>query len=249
MPAEESSNEAQESRSKFPLTRWTLIRRIAEGAAPDREAALGEVCRLYWPPVYAYLRSQGRSPHDAEDLTQGFFEQLLKGGAFARMRAENGRLRSYLLQALRNYLAGCHRQQSRLKRGGGTPAVFLDPATLESLAPWMEGSGGEAPDRAFERLWAVTVLDRAYGQVALRYRERDQTALFEALSPAIRVGGGAIDYGSAADRLGMTEPTLRVAMHRLRKHYGKALRETVAATLDSGEDAEEEMRQLMAVFA
>jgi len=252
MPSEEPSNPElpppSALPSKFPSTRWTLVRRIAEGAAPDREAALDEVCRLYWPPVYAYLRSRGESPHDAEDLTQGFFEELLKGEAFSKLRAENGRLRSYLLQSLRNHFAGNHLRKRRLKRGGGTPAFVLDPATLEALAPWIEGSVEVPPDRAFDRLWAATVLETAYGQVARRYRERGQATLIEALSPAIRAEGGKIDYAAAAERLGMAEPTLRVALHRLRKRYGEALRETVAATLDPGEDPEEELRQLRAVF-
>jgi len=121
----------------------------AEDAAPHREAALAEVCRLYWPPVFAYLRSQGKHSHDAEDLTQCFFG-FSKGEAFSKLRAENGRLRSYLLRSLRNLLPGNHLRKRRLKRVGGTSAVIVDPAALETLAPWIEGSGEEALDRAVD---------------------------------------------------------------------------------------------------
>jgi len=247
-PEPSARSDPSPSPSKFPSTRWTLVRRIAEGAAPDREVALDEVCRLYWPPVYAYLRAQGKHSHDAEDLTQGFFEQLLRGDAFSRLRAEQGRLRSYLLRALRNFLASEHVRERCLKRGGGTPAVIVDPAALEALAPWIEGVYEVPPDRAFDRLWAATVLENGFQRVARRYRERGQPTLFEALSSAIRAEGGNIDYAAASERLGIAEPTLRVAVHRLRKRYGEALREIVSATLDPGEDPEEELRQLRAVF-
>jgi len=253
MHSEESPSPEEPSpprpRSRFPTTRWTLIRRISEGDASERQAALGEVCLLYWPPIYAYFRALGKAEHDAEDLTQGFFEHLLKGGAFDRLDVACGKLRAYLLQSARNYLSGHRRRASAGKRGGGIPVLVLDPEQLKALAPWLESSSYGAPDLAFDRLWAATVLETAYGKVARRYRERGAGELFEVLAPAIRADGVEIDPTAAADSLGLNESAFRVALHRLRRAYRGALRDTVAETLVPGEDLEEELRQLMALFA
>lgn len=235
--------------SRFPTTRWTLIRRIAEGSPSEREAAWEEVCVLYWPPVYGYLRSCGVDAHEAEDLTQGLFAQLLKGEFIARMEQARGRLRSYLLAAAKNYRSGSLRRDSRAKRGGSSPAISIDPAKLEAFVPWIEGAAQAPPDLAFERLWAATVLEAAYAKLEQRYRERGREALFDALAPAIRTDGGELNQKAAAERLGMDEGALRVALHRLRRSYGEALRMTVAETLAPGEDVEEELRRLRAVFA
>jgi RNA polymerase sigma factor (sigma-70 family) len=240
---------ADRAASRFPTTRWTLIRRIAEGGASDRDAALEEVCVLYWPPVYGYLRSCGADAHEAEDLTQGLFAKLLKGESIARIEEGRGRLRSYLLTAAKNYWSGELRRKGRVKRGGSTPAFSIDPAKLEALAPWIEDDGQAPPDLAFERLWAATVLETAYAKLAQRYRENGREAFFDVLAPSIRTDGVEFDRGKAAEQLGMSDGALRTALLRFRRSYGDALRRTVADTLAPGEDVEEELRRLREVFA
>jgi len=247
-PPTSEPGSTSEPRSRFPTTRWTLIRRIVEGDPTQRGDALEEVCRIYWPPIYAYFRSRGTNDHEAQDLTQSFFARLLEGGAMERLDPNRGKLRAYLLQSAKHFHLSAGRRKNRAIRGGGAPALSVDPAKLEALRGFLAESGGDSPDTLFDRMWAETVMETTYERVARRYREAGKSELFEAISAVIRPDGGTYDAAAASARLGVSEPTLRVAVHRLRRAYGATLRQTVSETLAPGEDLEEELRQLRASF-
>ena len=232
----------------FPTTQWSLIVRAAADDPAERERALAEICRLYWPPVYAFIRSRGNSPHDAEDLTQGLFAELLERNDFAKADADHGRLRSYLLTAASNHLNSEHRRENRQKRGGGAVLLSFDAVDAESRCHIPELMDDLTPDRVFERQWAITVMEGVVYTLAQRYADKGQTELFNTLKPFINAADIAGPQGSLASQLGMTEQALRVAIHRLRQRYAEVLRQTVKATLGHGENVEEEIVCLMAAF-
>lgn len=232
----------------FPTTQWSLIVRAAADDPVDRERALSEICTLYWPPVYAFIRSKGHAPHDAEDLTQGFFAELLERNDFARADAAHGRLRSYLLIAAKNHLSSHHRNTHRLKRGGGAVLLSLDTASAEERCLIPEAIDTETPDRVFERQWAITVMETVLLALKERYEKKGQLELFLALRPYVMVTTSPDSVSAVAKTLGMTDAAVRVATHRLKQRYAELFRETVRSTLGRDEDLEEEVRWLMAAF-
>lgn len=232
----------------FPTTQWSLIVRAASDDAEDREKALAEICALYWPPVYAFIRSRGHSPHDAEDLTQGLFAELLERQDFAKADAAHGRLRSYLLTAACNHLNSDHRRVSRQKRGGGMVILSLDTADAEARCLITEPMDDLTPERVFERQWAITVMESVVEGLARRYAEKGQSELFNALKPFINTTESLPPQTELAQRLGMTDAALRVAIHRLRQRYGELLTQTVKSTLGHGESVEAELAHLIATF-
>ncbi|MBK8039225.1 MAG: sigma-70 family RNA polymerase sigma factor [Verrucomicrobiaceae bacterium] len=232
----------------FPTTQWSLIMRAAAVDPADREKALAEICELYWPPVYAFIRSRGNSPHDAEDLTQGLFAELLERNDFARADANHGRLRSYLLTAASNHLNSAHRRENRQKRGGGAVLLSFDAVDAEARCLIPEPMDDLTPDRVFERQWAITVMEGVVSLLAQRYADKGQTELFNALKPFINTTESLSPQTELAQRLGMTDAALRVAIHRLRQRYGEVLRQTVKTTLGHGENVDDEIACLMAAF-
>lgn len=235
----------------FPTTQWTLIERAAAADPAERKQALEEICTLYWPPVYAYIRARGNAPHDAEDLTQDFFAELLHRNDFAKADAGIGRLRSYLLTSVKNHLASAHRHGSRLKRGGGVEVLSIDAASAESRCVIPEAVDELTSERVYERQWAITLMEGVVTALERKYTAKGQAALFHALKPFISAAASTSSQpagGTAAQQLGMSDTAFRVATHRLRQRYADLLRQTVRATLGCGGDAEAEIRHLMTVF-
>lgn len=237
------------SHQPFPSTQWSLIVRAAAGDPAEREQALTEICSSYWPPVYAFIRSRGNAPHDAEDLTQGFFEELLKRDDFAKADASRGRLRNYLLSAAKNYLNGMHRREQRQKRGGGIQIVSFDAKDAEGRCLIPEPVDEVSPEKVFDRQWAITLLEEVALALATRYDENGQGKLFKALRPYVNFTEMQRPQQQLAEELGMTDQALRVAIHRLRQRYGELLRDTVRATLGSDESVDEEIGHLMTSFS
>lgn len=241
-------HEGKTSQRPFPTTQWSLIVRAGAEDPVEREKALTEICTHYWPPVYAFIRSQGYSPHDAEDLTQAFFEEFLDRNDFAKADANRGRLRNYLLTAAKNQLNSARRDGNRQKRGGGVPVFSIDARDAEGRCLIPEPIDDFSPEKVFDRQWAITVLEKVVTALAKRYEVKGQTRLFEALRPYITNTEIAPPQSRLAEDLGMTEQALRVAIHRLRQRYGELLRETVRATLGRDESIEDEVRHLLASF-
>ncbi len=232
--------------SIFPATPWSQLLRL-RGDDESARAALANVCKLYWFPVYAYIRSKGNAPHDAEDLAQGFFLRLLEREDLASVDQRDGRLRSFLLAAMKNYMHNQHRHDTAMKRGGHAERISLD-------VEWAEGrlqhelSYAADPDRLFEQRWAVTLLENVLEDLRGEYQRTHRGEVFEALSGFLSVGE-APSYASVAERLGLTEQNARVAAHRLRKRYRDLLQKHIEATVDSPEEADAELDHLLTVFS
>lgn len=223
--------------------------RVAAADPVEREQALAEICALYWRPVYAFVRSRGYPPHDAEDLTQGLFARLLEHNDFAKVDSAQGRLRSYLLTAAQHFLITEHRRGQSLKRGGGAVLLSLDAekAEVECLIP--EPADEMTPERVFDRQWALTVMESVVRDLEARYAEKGQAELFAALKPCLLTTVESSRAAETARHLGLTEQAVGIKRHRLRQRYAEMLRKTVRATLGTRGDVEAEIRHLLQAFS
>ena len=231
----------------FPDTRWSHIAR-SRGREPSAQAALSDLCASYYEPVFVFLRSEGRSDDAARELAQEFFARLLGGNGVDGAEPERGKFRTFLLGAVKHFLAARRQHDERGKRGGGMIPETLDAGT--DSAPGLDPPDARAlpPDVAFDRQWALTVLDRTLAVLSEEMREEGKSPLFAALTPFLT--GGA-DYGhieSAAAGLGMSPASLRVAIHRLRQRYRDVLRAELSQTLNPGASVEEELTSLKAAL-
>jgi RNA polymerase sigma-70 factor (ECF subfamily) len=206
---------------------------------------LAGLCQTYWYPLYAYCRRCGCSPQDAEDLTQEFFARLLEHNWVAKADPNRGRFRSFLLSSMKHFMANEWNKARMQKRGGGRPILSLDDDSAEGRYR-LEPKEKTTPESLFERRWALTLLDAALAQLEEEYR--DKQAWMQAMRPALTAEKGALNYAALAARMGTTEATARVAVHRLRQRYRHLIRAAVAATVASTEDVEAEMRHLFEVL-
>ncbi|MCA9572211.1 MAG: sigma-70 family RNA polymerase sigma factor [Myxococcales bacterium] len=217
-------------------TRWSLVLRAGAGSL----GALEGLCGTYWFPVYAYLRRRGYDPEDASELTQEFFVGLLRRNDLAKVTREGGRFRSWLFTALQRH---AFRERKKAEAGKRRHASVDDAeARFErTVAPGLD------PEAVFARQWALGVLESARLRVRARYVESGQESLFDALSPVLT--DASRPYGELARQLGMREGAVKVAVHRLKKRYGEALRHEVADTLDGPREIEVELRSLLDALA
>lgn len=230
------------SRAPFPATAWTQVL-TAQSEAPESREALEDICKAYWPAIYTYLRALGCEREEARDFTQDFLCDFIADGGLHKVAPDRGKLRSYMMQAVRNHLANARRDAARQKRGGGRTIVSMDE--LEAFDVPM------APDVAdawFDRRWAWSVLRRSMDRMAAYFEERGRTALFEALKPGLANPELAKSYAEIGTQLGMTEGHVKIEMHRARKRLADGLRSEVAATLEAGGDVEAELRYLLGVL-
>lgn len=223
----------------FNTTRWSLVLAAGEHrSSGDAERALAELCEQYWYPLYAYVRRRGHDADDARDLTQAFFAKLLEKKDLARAEPTRGRFRTFLLTAMKNFLAGEWRKQKAQKRGGAVETLALDFDSAED-AYRLEPTHGQDPEALFHRRWALEVLDRALADLEVSYRKSGKVELFDALKGYVG-GGGGLPYAELAPRLGMSEGALRTAASRLRARWRRRLRELVAETVDCAADHRDE---------
>jgi RNA polymerase sigma-70 factor (ECF subfamily) len=233
---------ASASGGRFPATRWSVVLR-AQSGDPAAGAALAELCRLYWRPVYAFLRRQGNTSPDAEDLTQGFFVMLLDRDSFATVDAARGRLRSFLLVLLQRFAANEYHRKRTQRRGGALAQVPLDTVDAEEHYS-AELATELAPDRLFERQWAITLLDTVMAKLRESYvRDRRET-VFDALKGRFSADGDPAVLASVAADLGMNESAVKVALHRMRARYRKLLRSQIALTVETPGEVDEEILHL-----
>ena len=226
----------------FSATRWSIV--LAAKTPGDAQEALATLCRTYWYPLYAFVRRQGITPHDAEDLTQGFFEHLLGKGALAHVDRTRGRFRSFLLAALKNFLADARDRAQTLKRGGGKSIISLDAcAAAERYA--MEPHDTLSPDRLFDRRWALTVIDQALERLRAEYVASGRGRVFENLRPLLTAREATPTYAEIGRVLGMRESTVKVAAHRLRQRYRHALRAEIADTIQDPAELDAELLHLL----
>lgn len=232
-------------RAGFPATRWTLVRRLSKGEDPaEARAALEDLCRLYWFPLYAYARGRGHSVEEAEDLTQGYFNRLLEKEIFHQARQERGKLRSFLLVTFKRFIQDQAESARALKRGGGAPLISIDTAEAE-LRYGSEIAHSDSPDRLFDRRWALALLDRVLAALRDEYAANQKGEIFEVLKDFLAWNAADGRQQEAAQALGMTENNVRVSVFRMRRRYGDLLRQHIAETVDSPGQVADEIDHLM----
>lgn len=233
----------------FNTTHWSLIAALP-GRADDPEAgrareALEHLCDAYWRPLYAFARYSGSSAADAQDLTQAFLAQIIETGGLGGADPDRGRFRSYLLGAMKHFMANARSKAKARKRGGGRRFVDRDIAEMESRIAANATTPTDA-DRAFDRDWARETTAAAVRQLGAEWADRGRGEQFEALRPMLT--GEGLVRSEIATGLGMTENAVTVAIHRLRQRYAALIREAVARTVANEADIEDEMRYLVSVL-
>jgi RNA polymerase sigma factor (sigma-70 family) len=233
-------------RRGFPTTHWSVVCAAGQAAVPEARDALDRLCVTYWSPVYAFVRRTGRSTDDARDLTQAFFARIIEKGDFRNARQERGRFRNFLLTAVRHFLSNQADYEHAAKRGGGTFHVPLDRSRGEDVPRVPEPSSGETPETTYERHWALTVLETSMARLEQECDEAGNRLLFETLRPFL-TGEDAASYAEAARVLQKAEGTVRVAVHRMRRQFGRCLRDTLADTVAEPADVDAELAYLLEV--
>ncbi len=228
----------------FATTRWSIVLNAGRTSSPDADAALETLCHAYWYPLYAFVRRQGRSRDDAQELTQEFFSQVLDRNWLRATDAERGRFRSFLLTMLKRFLAREHKRANSLKRGGGKRVLSLDVDSAENLYRH-EPVDGTTPEAVFDRRWALTLLDRVMNGLEAEYSDGARADLFRHCRSYLTGASSAPSYAETGRELGMTEGAVKVAVHRLRKRYRDRLVEEVSQTVSSEDDVQDEIRSLL----
>src|SRR5438552_7668023 len=230
----------------FTTTHWSVVLE-AQGESPAAQEALEKLCCTYWRPIYAFLRRQGFGPEEAEDMTQGFFAQLLERRKFSALRQEKGRLRSFLLGALKYFVADEQRRAMAIKRGKGQRLIPLEELRADERID-MEPSDPMTAEMIYERRWALTVLKRVLSRLKDEYVAAGNAALFDALKELLPDEPRSPSQAEIAALLGMTENAVRQAFYRFRQRYQSLLREEIADTVATPGDIEDELRHLIAVL-
>jgi len=230
----------------FATTHWSVVLE-AQGESPAAQVALEKLCRTYWRPIFAFLRRQGHSPEEAEDITQGFFAQLLERRKFSALRKEKGRLRSFLLGALKYFVTDEQRRAMAIKRGKGQRLIPLEELRADERID-MEPSDPMTAEMIYERRWALTVLEQVLNRLKGEYATAGNAALFDSLKQLLPDEPGSPSQAEIAAQLGMTENALRQAFYRFRQRYQSLLREEIANTVATPGDIEDELRHLITVL-
>lgn len=231
--------------SRFATTRWSVVLAAADNAAAsDFNEALGALCNAYWYPLYAFVRRQGHSSDDAQDLTQAFFACLLEKNYLRQADRNRGRFRSFLLSALKHFLADEHDRATALKRGGGRALVSLDALREAESRYALEPAAGLTPEQIFERRWTLTILDQVLSRLRADYSRHGKQQLFDRLKVFLLGENPADTYAAAASELSMSEGAIKVSVHRLRQRYADALTEEIAQTVETESEIDDEIRHL-----
>lgn len=228
----------------FATTSWTGV----EYAQLGSREALERLCSRYWYPIYCYVRRRGHRPEDAEDLTQGFFFELLAKNYFRAAQRGRGKFRSFLLVSLKYFLENQRDLRMAKKRGGGVPLLSLDDATAEERY-LQEPVTNASPEKLFDQHWARTVLEQVQDQLQQEYRASGKAELFEQLKVFISEETKTCGYEKVGAQLHMRSNSVAVAVHRLRHRYGELVRQEIARTVASSADIESEIRHFYAALS
>ncbi len=230
----------------FATTHWSVVLLAGQRELPQAAEALECLCRAYWYPLYVFIRRQGYSPEDAQDLTQDFFSRVLQKNYFAIVDPERGKLRTFLLRSLKNFLVNEWKRAGRLKRGGGLEFLSIDTNAAEDRYA-VEAPDEPNPDAEYERRWAVTLIEQVLTALREEFNAADKAPLFEELRGFIWGDKSTASYAEIAGHLNLTEGTVKVAVHRLRQRFRELLRAEVANTVARPEDIDGELRHLISV--
>ena len=235
-------------RPLFLTTRWSVVLSAKDKASPGSQEALESLCQTYWYPIYAYARGAGRSPPDAQDLTQEFFVRLLTKDFLRLVSPEKGRFRTFLRMALKRFMANEWKRAHAQKRGGGSTHISFDAAVAEERLG-REQSGTLAPDLIYDRRWALTLLDEAMIRLESEYTSEGKAGLCRGLKPYLTADRGSIAYPEIAAALGIAEGAARVAVHRFRNRFREVFRQTIADTVSTPEEVESELRLVLEILS
>ena len=249
VPGSVVSSVAAPGDAAFHTTHWSAVLAAREGHSSRAQEALGELCRIYWYPLYAYIRRRGNGPPEAEDLTQAFFARLLEKDFIGDLTPGTGRFRSFLLTALKHFLANEWDRSQAQKRGSGKWLLSLDDDQAESRYR-VEAVEHTTPETLFEQRWAWAVLDQVFARLRQEFISSEKAELFEHLKGFLSAAKPPSKaYAEVAARTGLKEGTVKVAVHRLRRRYGELLRAQIAQTVDDASQVEDELRYLIQVLA
>ena len=239
----EAQNARPSERGMFATTHWSVVLAAGEPNSTQAAQALEKLCRTYWYPIYAYLRRRGCGEQDAQDLSQGFFAQLLERRSIQAVEREKGKFRSFLLASLNYYVADERDRANAQKRGGGREVLSLDVQEAEQRYR-LEPADERSPDKLFERRWAMTLLDQVLARLAEEFSAAGKPELFNRLNPYLVEGSGEKTYAETAREGGMTEEAVKKAVQRMRRRYHQLFREEIAQTVASPAEVDEELRHL-----
>jgi len=227
----------------FRTTHWSLVLAAGQGDASGQVAALDQLCRTYWYPIYVYVRREGHAAHDAQDLTQEFFARLLRLHSLDTVAPDKGRFRTFLLASLKHFLADAHDAAQAAKRGGGQRVISLDALAAEQrylLEPITEDS----PEVLFDRRWALSLLEQSLTRLRDEYQAAEKTRHFEQLKPFLQSPATDGEYDRVAAQLDLSPGAVAVAVHRMRQRYRDLVRAEIAHTVTSQEELADELRHL-----
>ena len=243
----EAESDAQRGKEWAGTTHWSAVLAAGQTDSPRAAAAMEELCRTYWYPIYAYVRRRGHGVEDAQDLTQTFFSRLIEKHWVADANPAKGRFRNFLLTALNHFLTNEWRNARAAKRGGGRSVISLDDTTESRYA--LEPASDLTPEKLYERRWALSLFDRALGHLREQYVAAGKTGLFDRLQKFLSSEASDGEYARLGAELEMSAGAMAAAVHRLRQHYRKLVREEVAQTVATPAEVEEEIRSLLAALS
>jgi len=228
----------------FVTTHWTRVLE-ARGHSPEAKAALSDLCAAYYAPVFAFIRRNAPDEDSARDLTQEFFARLLARPGLNALDPQRGRFRSYLLGAVRHFLADIRDRAERLKRGAGQPLESIEPGTDTSPGLQLPDPTAPSPDREFDRKWALTLLDRALSTLAQDHKAAGKSDQFEVLKPWLTGDTENISQAEAARQLDLNEGAVKVAIHRLRRRFREVIKNEIGQKLNDRAQVDEELHYLL----
>ena len=243
MAGDEQNDRSISPGGRFATTQWSLVLSAGDKSSPRWRDSLAELCRIYWYPLYAFIRRRGNPAAEAEDLTQEFFMRLVEKEFLQATGPEKGRFRTFLLLCMKRFLANEHDYRTAAKRGGGEPLISIDGAQADSRFR-LEPTDATTPENIFERRWALALLEQVLARLENEYRDAGKTALFAKLKPLLVAESSGTNYAEIGGELHLSEGAVKVAVHRLRRRYAELLHAEVARTLEHPRDVQEEIRAL-----
>ena len=245
--ADKDEHSSKPVAAHFATTHWSIVLQACQKDSPRAEAALGQLYTAYWYPLYAFIRGRGYDVHDAQDLAQDFFASLLKKNHLECVSRDKGRFRSYLLGALKHFLANEWHKGRREKRGGGRALIPLDEVLAENR--YSREPGHDAtPEKIYERNWVTVLLERVLAALRAEQEEAGKSRHFEELKIFLSGEKTSLSYTEVGRRLDMSEAAVKVAVHRLRARYRELLRAEIANTVANPGEVEDELRHLLSVL-
>lgn len=239
--------DASQGAREFRTTHWSVVLQAGASDSPEQRTALERLCRAYWYPLYSFVRRRGHGAHEAQDLTQAFFERILEKNFLADVSAEKGKFRSFLLAALQHFLANEWDRARALKRGGGGAIISLDEQDAEERFHF-EPPDELTPEKAFERRWVESVLEQVLTRLRDEFNVAGYEDRFETLKIYLVEDKGSIPFSEMAGRLGITEPAVKGIVRRMRQRYREIFREEIAHTVCNPAEIDEEIRHVISIL-